>query len=457
MGALRKPRLTSAPLALALLFALASSTSSASSTTATGEPSEGGAGASRAEQSAASVTSVSSASAEAEAAAPEPAVRVAATRRMANPITRVEVPNVLLRAYRSAAAEVPAACHLPVSLLAAIGEVESGSLVGRQLDAEHRTSILGPVLDGKGFAAVADTDDGKLDGDTRWDRAMGPMQFIPSTWSTFGVDGDHDGVADPQDVEDAAAATAAYLCYGGRDLSDPADLGSAILAYNHSASYQRLVLTYQQRYSRLGLDRGTDVVGLSTPVDLVTADSLGAIQAAPERHVKRPATRRQPAAGTHRTHPARDAAPARKPAKKPSESSAKSPAKGPAKSPSADPTVAAGKPSPSPSGTPKPTPSGTPKPTPTPTPTPSPTPTPTPSPTPSPSPSPTPTDPATGCPLPEDLTTESGAPVDPASYPECPPCPTTDGATPTAAPTGSADEPVLCLPPVPEADGTTTP
>jgi membrane-bound lytic murein transglycosylase B len=50
---------------------------------------------------------------------------------------------------------------------------------------------------------------------------MGPMQFIPGTWRLFGVDGDGDGVADPQDVEDASAATAAYLCYGGRDLSHP--------------------------------------------------------------------------------------------------------------------------------------------------------------------------------------------------------------------------------------------
>ena len=93
---------------------------------------------------------------------PEPAIRVAATGDLANPITRVQVPNVLLAAYRSAAAGAPEACHLPVSLLAAIGEVESGSLVGRELDSRHRTSILGPVLDGNGFAAVPDTDGGQV-------------------------------------------------------------------------------------------------------------------------------------------------------------------------------------------------------------------------------------------------------------------------------------------------------
>src|SRR4051812_8809702 len=185
-----------------------------------------------------------------------PAIHIAATGpAVAHPV-QVDVAQVLLDAYRSAVDGSPASCHLPVSLLAAIGEVESGSLAGRPIDAQHRTSVLGPVLNGNGFSAIPDTDDGRLDGDTRWDRAMGPMQFVPSTWRTFGVDGDGDGVADPQDVEDAAASAAAYLCYGGKDLSQPAMLSAAILSYNHSTAYEHLVLTYQQRYAGLGLDEG---------------------------------------------------------------------------------------------------------------------------------------------------------------------------------------------------------
>lgn len=109
------------------------------------------------------------------------------------PTTEVRVSAVLLRAYRAAVDGAPRACHLPVSLLAAIGQVESGSLVGRPLDDEHRTSILGPELDGMDFAAVADTDHGRWDGDTTWDRAVGPMQFLPGTWLQYGVDGDGDG------------------------------------------------------------------------------------------------------------------------------------------------------------------------------------------------------------------------------------------------------------------------
>jgi Transglycosylase SLT domain len=195
---------------------------------------------------------------------PAPAIRIAASGPALRHPVQVDIADVLLRAYAGAAAGSPVDCHLPVSLLAAIGQVESGSLVGRPIDAQHRTSVLGPVLDGHGFAAVPDTDHGRWDGNTRWDRAVGPMQFIPSTWARFGVDGDGDGTADPQDIEDAAATAAAYLCYGGRDLARPADVSSAVLAYNHSSAYLALVLTYAERYHGLGLDRPSGVTGLST-------------------------------------------------------------------------------------------------------------------------------------------------------------------------------------------------
>src|SRR4051794_12174149 len=160
----------------------------------------------------------------------------------------VPVPAVLLAAYRTAASGSPASCHIPVSLLAAIGQVESGSLRGRAMDSRHRVNVLGPVLDGNGFAAIRDTDGGRWDGDTVWDRAVGPMQFIPSTWEGFARDGDGDGEANPQDVEDAAAGTAAYLCYGGRDLSTSAGVRAAVLSYNHSEAYLSLVLSWKSRF-----------------------------------------------------------------------------------------------------------------------------------------------------------------------------------------------------------------
>lgn len=181
--------------------------------------------------------------------------------------------EILLDAYRNAVAGAPEGCHLPVSLLAAIGEVESGSLVGRPLDEEHRTHVLGPVLDGDPFARVLDTDGGWLDGNPRWDRALGPMQILPGTWVRFATDGDHDGSLDPQDLEDAAATAASYLCDDGRDLARPAELRAAVLAYNHSRNYLRLVMTLMARYRAAGLDQALPGVVAAAALQL-TATSV---------------------------------------------------------------------------------------------------------------------------------------------------------------------------------------
>jgi len=181
--------------------------------------------------------------------------QLASARRTAAPTAAtltapVDVPEILWNAYATAARGAPAGCHLPVSLLAALGQVESGSLAGRQLDTAHRVvpAVMGPVLNGHGFAAIRDSDGGRLDGNRRWDRAVGPMQFIPGTWARWGRDGDGDGSTDPQDVEDATAAAAAYLCAGGRDLATAAGLRAAILSYNHSIAYLRLVLRWKQAF-----------------------------------------------------------------------------------------------------------------------------------------------------------------------------------------------------------------
>jgi membrane-bound lytic murein transglycosylase B len=93
-----------------------------------------------------------------------------------------------------------------------------------------------------------DTDQGTYDGDTVYDRAIGPMQFIPSTWVRYQVDADQDGTADPNDINDAAMAAANYLCAGGRDLSQPNDWWAAILSYNAIQSYARSVFTAANDY-----------------------------------------------------------------------------------------------------------------------------------------------------------------------------------------------------------------
>jgi hypothetical protein len=165
------------------------------------------------------------------------------------------LPATVLAAYQKAAASVARSrpgCHLPWQLLAAIGQVESGQARGGSVDADGTTyrPILGPVLNGNGFASISDTDGGRYDGDARYDRAVGPMQFIPSTWARWGADGNSDGVADPNNVFDAALAAAHYLCADGRDLSVPADMDRAILGYNHSEAYLRLVKAWYEHFVR---------------------------------------------------------------------------------------------------------------------------------------------------------------------------------------------------------------
>ncbi|WP_436801018.1 lytic murein transglycosylase [Streptomyces coeruleorubidus] len=156
------------------------------------------------------------------------------------------LPVSVFGAYRRAeerlAREAPG-CRLRWQLLAAIGQVESGQARGGRVTSDGTTlaPILGPRLDGVAFALIRDSDGGAHDGDTAYDRAVGPMQFIPSTWARWGADGNGDGRTDPNNVFDAALAAGRYLCAGGRDLSVPAHLDRAILGYNHSAAYLRTV------------------------------------------------------------------------------------------------------------------------------------------------------------------------------------------------------------------------
>ncbi|GAA2401922.1 hypothetical protein GCM10010420_31230 [Streptomyces glaucosporus] len=165
------------------------------------------------------------------------------------------IPASVLAAYKKAErtlnSEQPG-CNLPWQLLAAIGKVESGQARGGAVDEGGTTlrPILGPALNGVGFAHISDTDNGAYDGDTRYDRAVGPMQFIPSTWATWGADGNGDGREDPNNIYDAALAAGRYLCAGGRDLSNPADLERAILSYNHSRDYLRTVLSWLEFYRK---------------------------------------------------------------------------------------------------------------------------------------------------------------------------------------------------------------
>lgn len=165
------------------------------------------------------------------------------------------IPGVVLRAYWDAATQMGtsnARCGVSWPVLAAIGRIESGHARGGRVDANGTTlsPILGPQLNGgPGIAAISDSDDGRLDFDTTWDRAVGPMQFIPTTWARYAADGNSDGNANPHNVFDATLAAARYLCAGGGDLRDPVALAGAIFRYNHSESYVRTVLAWASAYA----------------------------------------------------------------------------------------------------------------------------------------------------------------------------------------------------------------
>ena len=166
------------------------------------------------------------------------------------------IPVRALEGYRRAASLVNSAdpaCHIDWALLGAIGKVESNHarFGGNQLDSAGvaQPGIIGIPLDGSNQTArIADTDGGLLDRDTVFDRAVGPMQFIPGTWRVVGVDADGDGASNPQDMVDAASAAAVYLCSGPGDLSLPGDLSAAVMRYNASDAYVRMVTAIADAY-----------------------------------------------------------------------------------------------------------------------------------------------------------------------------------------------------------------
>jgi hypothetical protein len=120
-------------------------------------------------------------------------------------------PKTYLELYKLSASYCPG---LSWKVLAAIGQVESGH--GRN---------VGPSSAG----------------------ALGPMQFLPSTWAQYAVDGDGDGKADIMSAYDAVPAAALYLCRNGAGRGGQA-LYDAIFNYNHADWYVREVLAIAANY-----------------------------------------------------------------------------------------------------------------------------------------------------------------------------------------------------------------
>jgi hypothetical protein len=272
------------------------------------------------------------------------------------------IPVVALEAYQRAAnalAVSDPSCRLPWQLLAAIGRVESddGQFGGTVLLPDGNTSqpIYGIPLDGvDGVALVLNTNESEveLDGGSTYARAVGPMQFLPSTWLVYGADANGDGDKDPNNIFDAALAAADYLCADGGDMASPAQEAAAVLRYNDADQYVHVVLALAASYE-LG-DYAT--VPTSAPVGTVNNGSGSAAGAPSSPQTAAPAQ-------TPTQDPVQTPAP--KPTALPSPTTTATPTVNPAatptQSPNAEPTATVA-PTPAPTGTTEtaPTPSGQP-------------------------------------------------------------------------------------------------
>jgi membrane-bound lytic murein transglycosylase B len=177
----------------------------------------------------------------------------------ANRVTGVAgIPVPALWAYGNAELAMRATspgCQLTWATLAGIGRVESnhGQFGGAHLlpGGEESAPVIGVPLDGTGGVRnIPDTDRGRWDGDPVYDHAVGPMQFLPSTWRTYGADALGNGQPDPENINDAALAAAGYLCVGGRDMGTASGWWSGIMSYNDSADYGQKVFGLADSYAR---------------------------------------------------------------------------------------------------------------------------------------------------------------------------------------------------------------
>jgi membrane-bound lytic murein transglycosylase B len=197
--------------------------------------------------------------------APPPATAV-------NSSSALGIPSMALAAYRHAEHMIATSnpnCGISWNLLAGIGRIESGHANGGATDARGTAvrPIYGPALDGTlpGNEVIVES---SVAGGATYERAMGPMQFLPSTWARYAADGDGDGVADPQNLYDSTLAAAQYLCSGGLNLRDQSQVMAAILRYNNSIPYARNVLGWAAAYA-------TGVVPLDLPPVTGPAPALG--------------------------------------------------------------------------------------------------------------------------------------------------------------------------------------
>jgi len=274
------------------------------------------------------------------------------------------IPNVALNAYRVAAARmgnVSPGCGIDWALLAGIGREESdhGRFAGAVLHADgvSTPAIIGPALDGVHWDYIPAPANGlALDGDAKFAHALGPMQFIPSTWGIYGTDATGDGRADIFNINDAALGAARYLCAAGGNLRAHPGQVRAVLAYNHSDQYLAQVLALADAYRR-----GVPITGIplgitSGPLPKVTDPGY-----IPPANPGAPTAVDKSRSGSPKSKPAphkSSSAPSRPRSSTPKPAPSSAPASGTKTAPAPTGSTSAPKPSPTPtptSGSPSPT------------------------------------------------------------------------------------------------------
>lgn len=165
----------------------------------------------------------------------------------------LRIPMMALNAYQNAERMMAGAhpgCGISWNLLAGIGRIESMHANGGATDASGAAvrPIYGPALDGT-LPGNEVIELGRSANRVVYARAMGPMQFLPGTWSRYASDGNGDGKADVQNLFDSSLAAARYLCSGGLNLRAQSQVMTAILRYNNSVAYAQNVLGWAAAYA----------------------------------------------------------------------------------------------------------------------------------------------------------------------------------------------------------------
>ncbi|RZV47199.1 MAG: hypothetical protein EX269_05465 [Acidimicrobiales bacterium] len=187
-----------------------------------------------------------------------------------DPITGPALDGRILEGAELVTDETPA--PEPTEMTTSTPVAAAADSTGDGAASEEGADVVVPVI--KRLALIKDTDNGKYDGDRTYDRAVGPMQFIPQTWESYGEDANFDGEIEPQNLYDAAVASARYLCRAAGSMKTEEGQRRAYFAYNHDDEYTQNVLDRSRSYQRI-LRISSESLAANRPLGIATPSNTG--------------------------------------------------------------------------------------------------------------------------------------------------------------------------------------